>query len=52
MVYNTRQYWIFGLCPSSDIQKNKTFRNLNPFPSSGEGVETPVLFGPLEIDNL
>jgi hypothetical protein len=23
MVYNTWDYWVFGLCPSSDILKNK-----------------------------
>jgi hypothetical protein len=22
MVYNTRDYWVFGLCPSSGIVKN------------------------------
>jgi hypothetical protein len=29
MVYNTREYWVFGLRPSSDILKNTTYRKLN-----------------------
>jgi hypothetical protein len=43
MVYNTQDYWVFGLCPSSDILKTQknTFRKLDLFPSSGEG-ETPT----------
>jgi hypothetical protein len=35
MVYNTQDYWTFGLCPSSIIlkaKKNTTFRKLNLFP--------------------
>jgi hypothetical protein len=28
MVCNTRDYWVFGLCPSSGILKNTTFREL------------------------
>jgi hypothetical protein len=38
MVYNTRDYWAFGLCPPSGILKNTTFRKLDLFPSSSEGV--------------
>jgi hypothetical protein len=38
----------FGLCPSSGILKNTTFRKLDVFASSGELWETPALFGPLE----
>jgi hypothetical protein len=38
MVYNMRDYWVFGLRPSSGILKNTTFRELDLFPSSGEGV--------------
>jgi hypothetical protein len=37
MVYNTQNYWVFGLSPSSDILENTTFRKLDLFPSSGEG---------------
>jgi hypothetical protein len=63
MVYATRDYWVFGLCPSSGILKNTTFRKLGLFPSSGEGLgdlerpnpnqwkETPTLLGPLERAN-
>jgi hypothetical protein len=34
----TSDYWVLGLCSSSGILKNKTFRKLDLFPSSGEGV--------------
>jgi hypothetical protein len=37
MVYNTQNYWDFGLFPSSDILENTTFRKLDLFPSSDEG---------------
>jgi hypothetical protein len=37
MVYNTQNYWVFGLFPSSGIPENTTFRKLDLFPSSGEG---------------
>jgi hypothetical protein len=39
MVYNTRDYLAFELCPSSSILKNTTFRKLYLFSSSGESVE-------------
>jgi hypothetical protein len=32
MVNNTQDYWVFGLCPSSGILKNTTFRKLDLFP--------------------
>jgi hypothetical protein len=51
MVYNTQGYWIFGLCPSSDILQNRTVDNAPETGSVsvlGEGWETPTLFGPLE----
>jgi hypothetical protein len=38
MVYNTQNYWVSGLCPSFGIIKNTTFRKLDLFPSSDEGV--------------
>jgi hypothetical protein len=38
VVHNIRDYWVFGICPSSGIIKNTTFRKLNLFSSSGEGV--------------
>jgi hypothetical protein len=48
MVYNTQNYWVFGLSPSSGILENTTFRKLDLFPSSGEdGGEDTYLFGPL-----
>jgi hypothetical protein len=30
MVYNTRDYWVLGFCPSSGILKNATFRKRGP----------------------
>jgi hypothetical protein len=49
MVYNTRNYWGFGLCQLSSIIKprEQLFWRLCLFPSSGEG-DTPILLGPLE----
>jgi hypothetical protein len=48
MVYNTQNYWGFGLIPSSGILENTTFRKLNLFPSSGErGEEYNYSVGPL-----
>jgi hypothetical protein len=38
MVYNTYNYWAFGLCPPSTILKNITFQELNLFQPSGEWV--------------
>jgi hypothetical protein len=45
---------VSGLFPSSCIpKKNTTFRNLDLFPSSGEGGEKiPTQLGPLERANL
>jgi hypothetical protein len=47
VVYNTQNYWGFGLLPSSGILENKQHgvSELDVFPSSGEG-------GPLERANL
>jgi hypothetical protein len=39
---DTLHYWVFGICPSSGMLKNTTFRKLDPFPSSGEGVGDTV----------
>jgi hypothetical protein len=36
MVYNTQNYWVFGLFSSSGILENTTFRKLDLFLSSGE----------------
>jgi hypothetical protein len=52
MVYDTENYWIFGLYPSSGILKTRTQRFGNwMFPSLGEG-ETPTLLGTSEKANL
>jgi hypothetical protein len=37
MVYDIRDYWFFGRCPSSCIQRN-TKEHKRMFPSSGEGL--------------
>jgi hypothetical protein len=48
MVYNTQNYWVFGLFPSSGILENTTFRKPDLFPSSGEdGGEDTHSVGPL-----
>jgi hypothetical protein len=56
MVYNTQNYWVFGLFPLSCILENRAFRKLDLFPSSGEDEgedkKTPTLLGPLERANL
>jgi hypothetical protein len=54
MVQNTQNYWVFGLCPSSDILKNyktQRFGNWICFRPEVRG-ETPTLSGPLERANL
>jgi hypothetical protein len=43
---------VCGLCPSSGILENTTFRKLDLFPFSGVGRETPTLLGPLERVNV
>jgi hypothetical protein len=52
MVYNTQNYWVFGLCPSSGILnlENTAFRKLDLFPSSGTGGLT--LLGPLDLTSI
>jgi hypothetical protein len=55
MVYNTRDYQAFGLSPSSGIlktQKNTTFRKLDLFPSSGEGVGNTYSVGAVRLLRL
>jgi hypothetical protein len=56
MMYNTQDYWVLGLFPSSGILENKKstmFRQLVLFPSSGEGGgKTPTQLSPLERANL
>jgi hypothetical protein len=45
MVYNTRDFWNFEFCPYSGILKSTTFRILDLFPPSGEGVGRQLLVG-------
>jgi hypothetical protein len=55
MVYNTQNYWVIILFPSSGIveKRETTFRKLDLFPSSGAaGENTPTPMGPLEKPNL
>jgi hypothetical protein len=47
MVYDTQNYWVFGLRPSFRILKNTPFRKLRMFPSSGEIREISTLLGPV-----
>jgi hypothetical protein len=42
MLYNTRDYWGFGLCPSSRIPKNTTFRELGLKPELSS-ITGPVI---------
>jgi hypothetical protein len=53
-VYNTQNYWVFGLCPLSGILetiKTQRFGNWICFRPQVRG-ETPNLLGPLERANL
>jgi hypothetical protein len=49
MVYNTQNYWVFGLYPSSGTLKTREHNvsELDLFPSSGTGGETRTLLGSL-----
>jgi hypothetical protein len=49
MVYNTQNYWGFGLLLKT--RKHKSFGNLIGFCPQAKG-ETPSLLGPLERGNL
>jgi hypothetical protein len=52
MVYNSQDYWVFGLHLLSVILKSTVFQKLDLFPSSGEGCEAPILLRSLERANL
>jgi hypothetical protein len=53
MTYNTRNYWVFGLCPWLGILKNTRFRKLYLFPPSGEALgDTYSVLGLLERADL
>jgi hypothetical protein len=54
MVYNTQNYWVFGLCPLSAVLKTREHNisetgSISLLRLSGE---TPTLLGPLERANL
>jgi hypothetical protein len=53
MVYNTQNYWVFGLCPSSGILKTREYNisETGCFLPQVKG-ETPTLLCPLERANL
>jgi hypothetical protein len=54
MVYNTQNYWVFGLYPSSGILENRKHdvSETGPVSVLGEGEKTPTQLGPLERANL
>jgi hypothetical protein len=52
MLYNTQDYWVPELCPSSGILKNTAFRKLDLFPSSGEGVGDTYSVGSVRNPDL
>jgi hypothetical protein len=39
----SRKNYVFGLCPSSNVSKNTTFRKLHQFPSSGKITGARIL---------
>jgi hypothetical protein len=41
--------WTLSIVLNSKHLENSTFRKLDLFPFSSEGMETPILLGPLEI---
>jgi hypothetical protein len=47
MVYNTQNYWVFGLFPSSGILETRKHNvsEMDVFPASGEGGKTPTQLG-------
>jgi hypothetical protein len=54
MVYNTQNYWVFGLCPSSDTletRKHNVSETVSVSVLRGEG-EDITLLGPFERVNL
>jgi hypothetical protein len=50
MLHDIQDYWVFGLCPSSGILKNRRtqhFGNWICFRPQVRGQETPTQLGPL-----
>jgi hypothetical protein len=54
MLYNTQNYWVFGLCPSSGILEPREHVSENGcfHPQVGGGGKIPTVLGPLERANL
>jgi hypothetical protein len=55
MVYDIPDYWVFGLCPSSGILKNRRTQRFGSwicFRPQVRGQETPTQLGPLERASL
>jgi hypothetical protein len=52
MMYNTRDYRVSGLCPSSDILKNIKFGNWSCLRPKVKGWKAPTLLGQIEGPNL
>jgi hypothetical protein len=54
MVYNNRNYWVFGFCPPSGILEARK-HNVSETESGSilrwGGAEAPILLGPLERAN-
>jgi hypothetical protein len=50
--WESTSLWILYITRNSKQLENRTFRELDLFPSSGEGMETATLLGPLERTNL
>jgi hypothetical protein len=52
MVYNTQNYQVFGLCPSSRIlETRKRFGNWVRFRPQVRGEETPALLSVIEVSS-
>jgi hypothetical protein len=49
MVFNTQNYWLFGLCPSSGILETRKHNvsESGSVPSAGEGKENTYSVGSL-----
>jgi hypothetical protein len=55
MVYNTQNYWVSGLCPSSriiNVRKHNIPETGSVSVLQGEGRETPIMLGPIERANV
>jgi hypothetical protein len=50
MLYDTRDYWVFELCPLPGVQEEHNFAETGVLLSLGDELET--LLGPLEKPKL